>query len=77
MRKIEADGMGGRKGGRIRPGRKAIILPPTVCAAQMLLGGEHKKRKRPSSFPEGLSYIPAMSYFPTQLPAQYHWRCGA
>jgi hypothetical protein len=32
--------------------------------------------KKTLEFPQGpfANFIPAASYFPTQLPAQYHWR---
>src|SRR5438128_10196808 len=37
-----------------------------------------KQKKGPRGLPAGLQYfIPETSYFPTQLPAQYHRRCGA
>gem|GEM_PF-3950671 len=34
------------------------------------------KKEKALEFPRGpfIKFIPAASYFPTQLPAQYHWR---
>ncbi len=37
----------------------------------------NKKKKAVGFEPNGLCIIPAASYFPTQLPGQYHRRCGA